>query len=187
MKWSGWYHKGNFLYVIFAEGARQPWTDLMDRHLFGCWTCVKQRLECVVNKEVEKLCFGLRSKVLIGSYKVSKLVKMMSEKKPKTFQESCCRNSSEASKRSTHLLNHLKNHRNRILIFTNKKTFTVGSVFNKQKDQLISFGSDVSEHHWVSTTNHSASITMVGVSASHGEKTTPVWLKRGYMLISAVY
>ena len=39
--------------------------------------------------------------------------------------------------RSTRLLNDLKNHGNQILIFSDDKTFTIASVFNKQTDRRL--------------------------------------------------
>ena len=89
--------------------------------------------------------------------------------------------------RSTLLLNDLKDHGNRVLIFSDEKTFTVDPVFNKQNDRVVTFGNDVSEHRRMSTTKHPASIMMLGVVASNGEKMPPVWFERGYRLTSAVY
>ena len=42
--------------------AGQPWTDQMEGRVVGYWTSVKQKLECVVNKEVGESCFRLGSK-----------------------------------------------------------------------------------------------------------------------------
>ena len=38
--------------------AEQPRTDQKDGRVVGYWTSVKQRLECVVNKEVENYVLG---------------------------------------------------------------------------------------------------------------------------------
>ena len=73
------------------------------------------------------------------------------------------------------LLNDLKNHKNRILIFTDEKTFTVDPVFNKQNNCILTFGKDISEICKVSTKKHPASVMMLGVVASNGEKMLPVW------------
>ena len=54
--------------------------------------------------------------------------------------------------KSTRLLNDLKNHGNQIFIFSDEKTFTVDLVFNKQNDQVVIFGNDVSKHRRASTT-----------------------------------
>ena len=77
--------------------------------------------------------------------------------------------------RSTHLLNNIKNHGNQILVFSDEKTFTVDPVFNKQNDHIVTFGKDISEICKVSTTKHSASVMMLSVVASNGEKMLPVW------------
>ena len=45
--------------------------------------------------------------------------------------------------RNTSLLNGLKDHANRILIFSDKKTFTVDSVFSRQNERVVTFGYDV--------------------------------------------
>ena len=42
--------------------------------------------------------------------------------------------------KSTRLLNDLKNHGNRILIFSDEKTFTSDLVFNKQSDRVYRLG-----------------------------------------------
>ena len=47
--------------------------------------------------------------------------------------------------RGNRLLNDLKNHGNRIVIFSDEKTFTVDTVVNKQNDHIFSFGQDISE------------------------------------------
>ena len=75
------------------------------------------------------------------------------------------------------LLNDLKNRENRLLIFSYQKFFTVDPVFNKQNDRVVKFGNDVSEQCRVPTTKHLASIMMLGVVASNGEKMPPVWFE----------
>jgi hypothetical protein len=89
--------------------------------------------------------------------------------------------------RCRRLLNDLKSHGNRILIFSDEKTFTVDPVFNKQNDRVVSFGQDVSKVRYVSTTKHPASVMMLGVVASNGEKMPPVWFPTGYRLTAADY
>ena len=69
--------------------------------------------------------------------------------------------------RSTRLLNNLKNHGKRILIFSYANTFISDPVFNKQNDRDVTFGTDVSEHHKAATTKHPASIMMLCVVTSN--------------------
>ena len=78
-------------------------------------------------------------------------------------------------KRSTRFLNDMKNHRNQILVFSDEKRFMVDPVFNKQNDCVATFGKDISEICKVSTMKHPASVMMLGVVASNGEKMLPVW------------
>ena len=54
---------------------------------------------------------------------------------------------------------------------------TVDQVFNKQDNQVVTFGNYVFEHCWVSTTKHPASILMLDVVASNGEYMLPVWFE----------
>ena len=67
----------------------------------------------------------------------------------------------------------MKNHGNGILFFSDKR-FTVNPVFNKQNDCVVTFGKDISEIHKVSTIKHPASVMMLGVVTSNGEKMPPV-------------
>lgn len=93
----------------------------------------------------------------------------------------------QRQERSRRLLNDLKSHGNRVLIFSDEKTFTVDPVINKQNDRVVSFGQDVSKVRYVSATKHPASVMMLGVVASNGEKMPPVWFKTGYRLNAADY
>ena len=77
------------------------------------------------------------------------------------------------------MLTNMKNFGNQIFIFFDEKTFTVDPVFNKQNDRVVAFGNDISEHHRVSTTKHPASIMMLSVVASNGEKMPLFWFERG--------
>lgn len=77
------------------------------------------------------------------------------------------------------LLNNLKNHGNRVVIFSDEKTFTVDPVMNKQNDRVVSFGQDVSEYRYVSTTKHPATVMMLGVVASNGLKMPPHLVPNG--------
>ena len=83
---------------------------------------------------------------------------------------------------SKKLLNNIKNHGNRIIIFSDEKTFTVDPVVNKQNDRAVSFGQDVSEVRNVSTTKQLASVMMLGNVSSNGEKMPPVLFPTGYRL-----
>ena len=77
---------------------------------------------------------------------------------------------------TNYLLNDLEIHGNRIVIFSDVKTFTVDPVVNKQNDYIINFGQDISELQNASTTKHPASMMM-----------PPVWFPRGCRLTAAVY
>ena len=59
---------------------------------------------------------------------------------------------------------------------------SVDPVYSKQNDQVLMFANEVSEYRRVSTTRHPASIMMLSVVASNGEKMLPVWFERGYRL-----
>ena len=63
----------------------------------------------------------------------------------------------------------------------------VDPVVNKQNERVVSFGKDISEVRNVSTTKHPASVMMLGVVASNGEKMHPVWFDVGYRLTAAEY
>ena len=89
--------------------------------------------------------------------------------------------------RCQRLLSDLKSNGKRVLIFSDEKTFTVDPVVNKQNDRVVTFGNDVSEVRRVSKTKHPASVMMLGVVASNGEKMPPVWFKTGYRLTAADY
>ena len=55
-------------------------------------------------------------------------------------------------------------------------------MINKQNDRVVSFGQDISSHLHSSTTKHPASLMMLGVIVSTGDKMPPVWFKTGYRL-----
>ena len=76
------------------------------------------------------------------------------------------------------LLNNRKNNGNQILIFSDEITFTVDPVFNTQNDRVLTFENNASEHHRMSTIKHTASIMMLDVVASNGEKMPLVWLEQ---------
>ncbi len=85
------------------------------------------------------------------------------------------------------LLNSIKNSLSRIIIFSDEKTFTVDLVFNRQNDQVVSFGNLADEHRYVSTTKHPASVMMLGLVASNGAIMDPVWFSEGYRLTADAY
>ncbi|QQP51100.1 Putative transposable element, partial [Caligus rogercresseyi] len=58
-----------------------------------------------------------------------------------------------------------------------RKTFTVDPVYNKQNDRVICFGN----------TKHPASVMMLGIVASTGDKMPPIWFPTGYRLTGADY
>ena len=84
--------------------------------------------------------------------------------------------------RCTRLLNDLKSHSDRVIIFSDEKTFTVDLAINKQNDRVVSFGQDISGVRYASTTKHPASAMMLDVVASNGKKMPSVWFKGGYRL-----
>ena len=53
------------------------------------------------------------------------------------------------------------NYRNQILIFFHEKTFIFDPIFNKHNNQVATYGNNVSVHYRVSTTKHSAAVTML--------------------------
>ena len=89
--------------------------------------------------------------------------------------------------RCSRLLNDMKSHGNRDLIFSDEKTFTVDPVINKQNDRVVSFGQDISDICCITTTKHPASVMMLSVVASNGQKMPPVWFKEGYRLTDTYY
>ena len=88
--------------------------------------------------------------------------------------------------RCSRLLNGMKSHSNRVFIFSDEN-ISVDSVINKQNDRVVSFGQDISEVRYVTPTKHPASVMMLGVAASNGEKMPPVWFKGDYRLTSVNY
>ncbi len=84
------------------------------------------------------------------------------------------------------LLNNLKHHSDHV-IFSDKKTFTVDPTFNKQNDCIICFDKEDHDLRNVSKTKHLASIMMLGVMASTGEKMAPIWFPVWYRLTAADY
>ena len=89
--------------------------------------------------------------------------------------------------RGDRLLNDLRNHGNRIVIFSDVKMFTVDPAVKKQNDGIVCFGQGISELRNVSTNKHPASVMILGVMASNGEKMLPVWFPRGYRLLTKMF
>ena len=120
---------------------------------------------------------------------MSRMVKKMEGNNLRCFKEPllCAAIVQKRQILSTRLLNDLKNHGNRIIIFSHEKTFTVDNIFSKQNDLMVTFRNAVSEHRRVSTTKHPASITMFGAVESNGVNMPPLWFQLGYRLTSVVY
>ncbi|QQP39809.1 Putative transposable element [Caligus rogercresseyi] len=68
-----------------------------------------------------------------------------------------------------------------------RKTFTVDPVYNKQNDRVICFGNVSNVIRCVSKTKHPASVMMLGIVASTGDKMPPIWFPTGYRLTGADY
>ena len=63
-------------------------------------------------------------------------------------------------------------------------TFTADLVINKQNNRVVGFDKSISDLHCVSTAKYPASVMMLGVVASNGEKMPPIWFDIGYRLTS---
>ena len=85
------------------------------------------------------------------------------------------------------LLNDLKHHGNRIIIFYDEKTFTVDPVINKQNYRVVGFDKSIFDVRCKSTSKYPASTMMLGVVASNEEKMPTVWFDVGYRLTAASY
>ena len=110
----------------------------------------------VFEKDPELKMTRLAQKMKISVSTVSTVVKSMRRKSLRRSKKPLLSAAMihKRLERSTRLLNDLKSHGNRILIFSDEKTFTVDPVFNRQNDRAVSFGNDVSNHKRVSTTKH---------------------------------
>ncbi|QQP52487.1 Putative transposable element [Caligus rogercresseyi] len=75
----------------------------------------------------------------------------------------------------------------RVVFFSDEKTFTVDPVYNKQNDRVICFGNVSNVIRSVSKTKHPASVMMLGIVASTGDKMPPIWFPTGYRLTGADY
>lgn len=89
--------------------------------------------------------------------------------------------------RCNHILNDLKNHGDRIVIFSDEMTFTVDSVMNKQNDRIVSFGQNISELQIVSKTKTSGLCDDAWNRGIEWRKMPPVWFPGGYRLTTAAY
>lgn len=89
--------------------------------------------------------------------------------------------------RCKRMLADIKHNGNRIIVYSDEKTFTVDPVYNKQNDRVISFGKTPPNMRSVSKTKHPASVMMLGIVASTGDKMRPIWFPTGYRLTGADY
>ncbi len=67
-----------------------------------------------------------------------------------------------------------------MIFFSDEKTFTVDPVCNKQNDCVVCFGNEDSDACCVSKTKHLASVMMLRIVASTGQKMPPIWFKARY-------
>eukprot|EP00096_Caligus_rogercresseyi_P012791 TRINITY_DN5471_c1_g1_i1.p1 TRINITY_DN5471_c1_g1~~TRINITY_DN5471_c1_g1_i1.p1 ORF type:complete len:230 (+),score=51.50 TRINITY_DN5471_c1_g1_i1:315-1004(+) len=89
--------------------------------------------------------------------------------------------------RCRRILSDLKHNGDRVVFFSDEKTFTVDPVYNKQNDRVICFGNVSNVIRSVSKTKHPASVMMLGIVASTGDKMPPIWFPTGYRLTGADY
>ena len=90
--------------------------------------------------------------------------------------------------RAQGLLNNLKSGaQGRIVFFSDEKNFVVDPSYNAQNDRWIRI--DATDHSagYQATSKHPASAMFLGVVASTGEVSPPVWFKAGFRLDSATY
>ncbi len=86
------------------------------------------------------------------------------------------------------LLNNLKSApANRVIIFSDEKTWTVDPVRNHQNDWYIAFGPVEDDANVILTTKHPASIMSLGFMASSGKPMPLIWFLTGYRLTAAGY
>ncbi|QQP57474.1 Uncharacterized protein FKW44_002481 [Caligus rogercresseyi] len=72
--------------------------------------------------------------------------------------------------RCRRILSDLKHNGDRVVFFSDEKTFTVDPVYNKQNDRVICFGNVSNVIRSVSKTKHPASVMMLGIVASTGTR-----------------
>lgn len=85
------------------------------------------------------------------------------------------------------LLSDVMHHGNRIIFFRDDKTFTVGSGHDRQNDHIACFDWKNSGLCYISKTKHPASIVMLAIVVTMGDKMFPIWFKAGYWLTAADY
>jgi transposase len=87
------------------------------------------------------------------------------------------------------LLNNLKSAKaNRVIIFLDKKTWTVDPVRNRCNNRFLAFDQQVDESvRTLTTTKHPASMMSLGFVASNGEACPLIWFETGYRLTGADY
>lgn len=146
---------------------------------------IKKAFECEPTMKMTQLA----KKKRISVSTVSRAVKHEGGKSLKMMRKPLLTSAMKQKRleRAKRLRNDMKNCGNRIVIFSDEKTFTVDPVVNKQNDRVVSYGKDVSEVRNTSTTKRPASVMMLGVVGSNGEKMPPVWFPTGYRLTAADY
>ena len=87
--------------------------------------------------------------------------------------------------RSKKLLTWLKNHKDTIKIFSDKKMFVVDQAYNRRNDRFISSSS--SEVKPVPRTKHPQGVMMLGVVGSDGKKMPPFFFDQGLKINQKVY
>ena len=86
------------------------------------------------------------------------------------------------------LLNDVKKaKKNRVIIFSDEKTWTVDPVRNRRNDRYLSFGNVDESVRTLTTTKHPASIMSLGFVASDGRAAPLIWFPVGYRLTGADY
>eukprot|EP00095_Tigriopus_kingsejongensis_P008843 maker-scaffold15_size728074-snap-gene-1.11 protein:Tk08843 transcript:maker-scaffold15_size728074-snap-gene-1.11-mRNA-1 annotation:"mitogen-activated protein kinase 3" len=86
------------------------------------------------------------------------------------------------------ILNNLKSAKaNRIIIFSDKKTWTVDPVRNRKNDRFLAFGPVEEEERTLMTAKDPASVMSLGFVASNGKAMPLLWFKTEYRLNGADY
>lgn len=90
--------------------------------------------------------------------------------------------------RAKKLLNQLKNNGDRVIFFSDEKTFNVDPAINRRNDRFVDLGHNPEDpRRTVSRTKHPASVMFLGVIASTGEVSPSVFFDGGYRLNAAGY
>ena len=77
----------------------------------------------------------------------------------------------------------------RILFFSDEKNFTVSEAYNRRNARYVSFDGDTPAYNvrYATSTKHPASLMFLGVVASTGEVSPPIWFKKKERLTAAKY